>query len=470
MKTFLSITACLLIAVAAQARVWRVNSTPGVNAPFQTAQQAHDNADVVPGDNGNAGSLHANVKWIDNASQIGFKDGILIIEKNNLYMMMDAHGKEIIPYSKNYIALIHNGGGSKNFYIFEDRGLSSANRFLIDGSGKKLLIMNKDTYYSVPVSVSAESHVRLSFDKEYIFLNITNGGGVIVNGAGEKFKITDAYGFLSEGLIVATASDNANHIRYGFKNLKDQWVVQPLYDEVGPFSEGFAVVGKKDALGDIKYGFIDKTGKEVIPLKYSVRPGSFRYGRALIRTPNNSTSNISHAFIDKNGETVYEVTKEAIKRKQAGVTINAGYIQGLLIDHLGVTDLNGKWTDIKTYIKSIGLPEGSRILPNKGSQLLTTSYRDQPIFPAKPYEYDPDYLIYESFNKATGIKAYGIYWMKTKRIVPAVFEHIGEVDPVSKLFYARFRIKQGTGADAYREGYINEDGIFLFVKKAPADW
>ncbi len=50
MKTFLSITACLLIAVAAQARVWRVNSTPGVNAPFQTAQQAHNNADVVPGD------------------------------------------------------------------------------------------------------------------------------------------------------------------------------------------------------------------------------------------------------------------------------------------------------------------------------------------------------------------------------------------------------------------------------------
>jgi hypothetical protein len=50
MKLILSITSILLFLNAAQAKVWRVNSIPGINAPFKTAQQAHDSAAVVAGD------------------------------------------------------------------------------------------------------------------------------------------------------------------------------------------------------------------------------------------------------------------------------------------------------------------------------------------------------------------------------------------------------------------------------------
>ena len=45
------------------------------------------------------------------------------------------------------------------------------------------------------------------------------------------------------------------------------------YDNVDNFSEGLAFV-----LLNYKYGFIDKTGKEVIPLKYD-----FEIGRASCR-------------------------------------------------------------------------------------------------------------------------------------------------------------------------------------------
>jgi len=50
MKTIFSIVFFLLIFSGTQAKVWRVNSTPGIDAPFKTAQQAHDSVAVVAGD------------------------------------------------------------------------------------------------------------------------------------------------------------------------------------------------------------------------------------------------------------------------------------------------------------------------------------------------------------------------------------------------------------------------------------
>jgi hypothetical protein len=49
MKTFFTIIFSATICHT-HAKVWRVNTTPGVNANFTTAQAAHDNAQVVPTD------------------------------------------------------------------------------------------------------------------------------------------------------------------------------------------------------------------------------------------------------------------------------------------------------------------------------------------------------------------------------------------------------------------------------------
>lgn len=50
MKSILTFLFLLLFMAQTHARVWRVNSTPGINAPFKTAQQAHDSAAVLVGD------------------------------------------------------------------------------------------------------------------------------------------------------------------------------------------------------------------------------------------------------------------------------------------------------------------------------------------------------------------------------------------------------------------------------------
>ena len=47
--------------------------------------------------------------------------------------------------------------------------------------------------------------------------------------------------------------------KYGFIDKSGKVVIEPQFDDVGPFSEGFAGVEK-----DGKWGFIDKSGKVVI--------------------------------------------------------------------------------------------------------------------------------------------------------------------------------------------------------------
>lgn len=430
-----------------------------------------------------AGTLHPSVVYLDNINTLGFKEGVLIVEKNANYSMIDAKGNTVIPFSKIPIKYIHNAGGSKDFFVYSDLSTTSTgnNDYVMNGKGEKLLDMSRGnssngSRYSVAMNGLAGAEYTCSFDKDFLFVNLIGGGGVILDKTGKLYPITRPYGFLSEGLVIAyddkpsTASSGAGNPRFGARNLKNQWVVPPNYEYLGPFSEGYAVAGKRNNMGDLLYGFVDNKGTEVIPFKYTVRPGSFRYGRALIQTPRNSSSNISHAFINKKGDIVFEITREQVKAKSAAVLGYARFTQGLIIDLYGVTDTTGKWMDVNTYVKSIGLPAGATIQQNKGSSLLLNSYRDLEVMPVHMYETNPDYLIYEVFNKESKEKQYGIYWMKTKQIVPPVFTQLGEMDPVSKLFYAKYRVKKGTAKDAFHEGFINTDGVFLFLKKPASEW
>ena len=67
------------------------------------------------------------------------------------------------------------------------------------------------------------------------------------------------------------------------------------YDWKGEYYEGLAKVKLND-----KYGFIDKTGKEVIPIKYD-DAYSFSEGLALVKLNN------KYGFIDKTGKEVIPI-------------------------------------------------------------------------------------------------------------------------------------------------------------------
>ena len=67
-----------------------------------------------------------------------------------------------------------------------------------------------------------------------------------------------------------------------------------IFQHASDFSEGLAAVKLNG-----KYGFIDKTGKEIIPLKYDFA-NCFSEGLALVRLNN------KWFYIDKNGIEYFE--------------------------------------------------------------------------------------------------------------------------------------------------------------------
>jgi hypothetical protein len=88
------------------------------------------------------------------------------------------------------------------------------------------------------------------------------------------------------------------------------------YDFVGKYSEGFALVKVKG-----KYGFIDKTGKEVIPLKYD-NADSFEKGLANVKL------NGKWGYIDNTGKQIIPLKYDYARC----------FIRGL-----AAVELNGKW-------------------------------------------------------------------------------------------------------------------------------
>ena len=97
-------------------------------------------------------------------------------------------------------------------------------------------------------------------------------------------KLNDKYGFINRvGKLVIplkynsaeSFSNGKAYVKYAYESRYIS-VAGKEYEKIGDFSEGLAVVES-----DGKYGFIDKTGKEVIPLKYDYAEDFYK-GSAII--------------------------------------------------------------------------------------------------------------------------------------------------------------------------------------------
>ncbi|WP_170880352.1 WG repeat-containing protein [Paenibacillus odorifer] len=100
----------------------------------------------------------------------------------------------------------------------------------------------------------------------------------------------DRVGYFHEGL--AEVSKNG---KWGFIDKSGKEVIALKYDWSDSFSEGLAAVEK-----DGQWGFIDKTGKEVIALQYNNGATSFSEGLAAVDDGRN-------IYLDKTGKEVLDV-------------------------------------------------------------------------------------------------------------------------------------------------------------------
>ena len=83
---------------------------------------------------------------------------------------------------------------------------------------------------------------------------------------------------------------------------------------------------------------------------------------------------------------------------------------------------------------------------------------------------------YARYPKKSQLVSAGFIDIKRKKAVEAAFEVHGIArepvfDPVSGLALVKLRLgKDNRGATIYREGYINEDGVFMIVKGEKSKW
>ena len=101
----------------------------------------------------------------------------------------------------------------------------------------------------------------------------------------EKYDIVDDF---REGLALVRLND-----KYGFVDKTGKEVIPLKYEYAYSFREGLALVKLND-----KYGFVDKTGKEVIPLKYE-DANSFIEGLARVQLKG------KYGFVDKTGKEIF---------------------------------------------------------------------------------------------------------------------------------------------------------------------
>ncbi|CAH1217220.1 hypothetical protein PAECIP111893_04236 [Paenibacillus plantiphilus] len=103
-------------------------------------------------------------------------------------------------------------------------------------------------------------------------------------------------GLLSEGMVVyqekVKTEDGALKTRFGYLNDKGEKVTEPIFHYASHFADGMARVNVGKASG-----YIDKTGKLVIPYRFS-STSDFSEGRAVVQLQADG----KYAYIDKTGK------------------------------------------------------------------------------------------------------------------------------------------------------------------------
>ncbi len=217
-----------------------------------------------------------------------FSSGLAVVCRDRKYGFIDKTGKEVVPCKLDYF--VYSFEENTNFAITE-----TYNKYgLINRAGEEIL---PPEYEWPHVGLRGEWTMFYKEDSygnwEYGFLD--EDGNMVAPAKYEIFPPFDTeYANpdfrpfdLSQEPIRVSEGKNGGYYKYGYIDRTGKEVIPLKYDDAGFFSEGLAIVGiatGESGYGSVppcKYGFIDKTGKEVVPCKYD-DVGSFSEGLAKV--------------------------------------------------------------------------------------------------------------------------------------------------------------------------------------------
>ena len=398
----------------------------------------------TPAPNGlKAGDVAPDAVYIDADYLYPFNGGAAVVKKGDATALIDKTGKFIVPYNKYNFRLPPD-------YEISPAWHSQGGIFLLTGGGA---VNSKGELISKELPLPGSSWNYASPDGQFIRATDQKGNFIYMDAEGNKYILKEGTGVnFAEGTVGPVSIDDKDKNRYGYKNLKDEWTVQPIYDWGEPFSDGLACVGKINEFGEMKYGFINKKGKVVIPFIYSNLPGNFHGGLAEVLPKENAE--FKEAFIDKEGNIVQKFNN-LISFTYIGNGLNEyTYYSEYVVDSIG------KIQTATEFLKNYG------VVPDPSTHLISISNTN--LSNSKFDDNDGKIFFSRFFNNSGVPVNEGYVDIRTKKIMEGGFSPmLNFSDGESKLAYGRFYTPEHYyNKGPLREGYINEDGVFVIVKKA----
>ena len=241
-----------------------------------------------------------------------FHDGLALVVKDGKYGYISENGEEVIPCQRK--AFIFREGeldesilpdfseGMAIFYTFTES--ESAYNGADDGSFRYGYI-NKDGEEVIPAQYKGAS----DFHEGLALVEDLNGKQMFINKSGEVMAEIDSkyrcVGGINDGL--ALVSQNSGYMSYGFIDKTGKVVIPLKYSNARPFSEGLAYVSN-----DSFEGFIDTKGNEAFSCKDYYDVGNYHEGLASVvkeeKNEDGYTAGWKLGFMDKNGKIVIPCT------------------------------------------------------------------------------------------------------------------------------------------------------------------
>ena len=227
----------------------------------------------------------------------GFHDGLILVSDNEteLYGFIDKTGKEVIPCQFD---------DAKSFSEGIAIAYKDGQKLLIDLEGNTIASIG-DTYgHECKNGLLAFLEKQENTDGEYLLGYMDKTGKVVIPANKYKVILTERDNFydFSEGLCRVMDFDNYRNF-FIDKTGKEVFECDGYADD---FHDGLAAIGSyNEETEEFLFGFIDKTGKQVIPSRFTA-VGEFKDGLCCVFEKEKA------GFIDKEGNWVITGDYKAI--------------------------------------------------------------------------------------------------------------------------------------------------------------
>lgn len=233
-----------------------------------------------------------------NATFMGyFNEGLCVIGWKKGWFIINKQGRKVFSIAQGYEPC-ETGNG---FIGFESNRLMTYSKqdhkaIIYDGTGK--IINEIDSvvraYGFVDGVALVKKEIKVGkWDTKSFWSYIDVNGNAIPEAMSVTSYDFKLYGLAKNGL--ARVCDYKNN-KWGFRNNRCQWVIQPTFSNVHAFSDDLAAAVDNEGM----WGYIDKTGKWAIYPTYSREPGDFNSGLAMVMDKQNKKH-----FINKTGKIVW---------------------------------------------------------------------------------------------------------------------------------------------------------------------